>query len=223
MSNAESAADARPDTGPPDLRADVHPSRSFQERILRDPADDGAWRGLRSSYAAMSAEWRDWTSEQRGYDLPVRDGLRRIRPVPWAVEICCGTGEATTGIAEAVPRVFACDLNVPMLCRRTYVRGAGWFAADVQALPLASGRVPLVVSLNGVFNPAELVRVIRPGGQLLWCTSFRSGTPLYVPPEQVHRMLGERWSAEGKHVGHGEWTLFTAPGATGPTEATTTP
>lgn len=214
MSTAHSAAADtrhRTDTGPPDLGADRHPSRFLQERVLRDPADNDAWRGLRRSYADMSDSWRDWTSEQQDYDLAVRDGLRHTRPAPWAVEICCGTGEATGGISETVPKVFACDLNVPMLKHRAAVPDAIWFAADVQSLPLGTGTVPLVVSLNGVFSPSELVRVIRPGGQLLWCTSFRSGTPLYVPPEHIHGMLGEGWSAEGQHAGHGEWTLFTAP------------
>lgn len=198
---------------PPDLKADVHPSRRFQERLLRDPEDREAWRGLRASYDEMAEGWREWTDDQRGYDLPVREGLLRARRAEWAVEICCGTGEATAAIAEAVPRVVACDLSLPMLRRRVDVPGVCWAVADVRALPVGTARVPLVVSLNGVFHPAEIVRVLRPRGQLLWCTSFRSGTPLYVPPERMHRLLGEGWTAESGHAGHGEWTLFTAPGA----------
>lgn len=197
---------------PPDLKADVHPSRRFQERLLEDPKDHEAWRGLRSSYDRMAGEWREWTGEQRGYDLAVREGLRRVRPAEWAVEICCGTGEATAAVAGAVPSVVACDLSLEMLRRRVDVPGVRWVAADVRSLPLATARVPLVVSLNGVFNPSEIARVVRPGGQLLWCTSFRAGTPLYVPPERMHGLLGREWSAEGGHAGHGEWTLFTAPG-----------
>jgi SAM-dependent methyltransferase len=201
---------AEPDQ-PPDLKADVHPSRRFQERLLRDPADREAWEGLRSSYAGMAEDWREWTEQQHGYDAAVRAGLVRARPAPWAVEICCGTGEATGTVAKAVPRVLACDLNVAMLARRVTVPEVSWFAADVRALPLATGGVPLIVSLNGVFHPTEIARVLRPGGQLLWCTSFRAGTPLYVPPTRLHRLLGERWTAEGGEAGHGEWTLLTAP------------
>ncbi|GAA3615215.1 class I SAM-dependent methyltransferase [Streptomyces fenghuangensis] len=197
---------------PPDLKAEAHPSRRFQERLLEDPEDRAAWQGLRVSYDRMAEEWREWTDEQRGYDLPVREGLRRVRPARWAVEICCGTGEATAAVASAVPSVVACDLSLEMLRRRVEVPGVCWVAADVRSLPLGTGRVPLVVSLNGVFNPSEIVRVLRPGGQLLWCTSFRAGTPLYVPPERMHRLLGEGWTAEEGRAGHGEWTLFTAPG-----------
>lgn len=196
---------------PPDLKADVHPSRRYQERLLRDPSDEAAWAGLRSSYAEMAEEWREWTERQPGYDSAVHAGLARARPAPWAVEICCGTGEATEAIAKAVPRVYACDLNAAMLSRRIDVPGVAWFAADVQALPLATGGVPLLVSLNGVLHPSELARVIRPGGQLLWCTSFRAGTPLYVPPERLPALLGDGWTAEGGEAGHGEWTLLTAP------------
>lgn len=203
---------------PPDLKADVHPSRRYQERLLHDPADQAAWAGLRSSYAEMAAEWREWTDQQHGYDAAVQAGLARVRPAPWAVEICCGTGEATAAIAKAVPRVHACDLNPAMLTRRVEVPGVSWFAADVRALPLATASVPLIVSLNGVFSPPEIARVIRPGGQVLWCTSFRAGTPLYVPPPRLHALLGEAWAAEGGEAGHGEWTLLTAPadGGVGP-------
>ncbi|PJE96309.1 hypothetical protein CUT44_17395 [Streptomyces carminius] len=197
--------------GPPDLKADVHPSRRFQERLLRNPEDHEAWLGLQLSYERMAGEWRSWTDEQYGYDLPVREGLRRARPARWAVEICCGTGEATAAVAEAVPTVVACDLNPEMIRRRVEVPGVCWMVADVRALPLATARVPLVVSLNGVFNPSEIARVVEPGGQLLWCTSFRSGTPLYVLPDRMRRLLGSGWAVEGGHAGHGEWTLFTAP------------
>jgi SAM-dependent methyltransferase len=201
------------DAEPPDLKADVHPSRRFQERLLSDPADAEAWQGLHHAYADMAAEWREFTDAQGGYALPVQEGLRRARPAPWAVEICCGTGEATPGIAAVVPRVLACDLNLPMLTRHADVPGVTWVAADVRALPLGTGGVPLLVSLNGVFNPTEIARVMRPGGQVLWCTSFRSGTPLYVEPGRAHQLLGASWTAETEPVGHGEWTLFTAPDA----------
>ncbi|MFH0246341.1 class I SAM-dependent methyltransferase [Streptomyces sp. HK10] len=181
---------------------------------MEDPEDRRAWQGLRASYEYMAKSWREWTDEQPGYDLPVREGLRRARPAPWAVEICCGTGEATAAIAEVVPTVTACDLNPEMLRRRAGTpHGVQWMVADVRSLPFDNGQVPLVVSLNGVFYPAELARVLVPGGQLLWCTSFGEGTPLYVSPERMHQMLGPQWGAENGRAGHGQWALFTAPAA----------
>jgi SAM-dependent methyltransferase len=196
---------------PPDLKADVHPSRRFQERLLKDPSDTEAWQGLRTSYAGMADEWREWTDGQPGYARPVAEGLTQARPAPWAVEICCGTGEATPEVAAATGRVVACDLNLAMLAHRVEVPGATWIAADVRSLPFGTGTVPLLVSLNGVFVPTEIARVVRPGGQVLWCTSFRSGTPLYVPPRRIRELLGPGWTARGDTAGFGEWTLFTAP------------
>ncbi|MGP4109938.1 class I SAM-dependent methyltransferase [Streptomyces sp. 4N509B] len=196
---------------PPDLKAGSHPSRINQERLLADPDDAEAWEGLHATYADQATIWRDWTDTQYGYALPVRQGLRHVRPVDWAVEICCGTGEATGHLAATVPNVVACDLNLGMLVRHADIPGVRWLAADVRQLPLGTGSVPLLVSLNGVFNPTEIARVTRPGGQVLWCTSFRSGTPLYVHPDRMHRLLGEAWTAKGEAAGHGEWTLFTAP------------
>jgi SAM-dependent methyltransferase len=203
--------DANPPAGPPDLKADTHPSRLFQERVLNDPADEEAWQGLHSTYAQQAPIWREFTDAQFGYAQSVRQGLQHVRPAEWAVEICCGTGEATGHIAAAVPRLIACDLNVEMLTRHAPVPGVPWVAADVRQLPLGTGAVPLIVSLNGVLNPREIVRVIRPGGQLLWCTSFRSGTPLYVEPDRIHQLLGGDWTAKGDAAGYGEWTLFTKP------------
>lgn len=196
---------------PPDLKATTHPNRRFQERVLDNPTDAEAWEGLHVSYAEMAGTWREWTEEQRGYALPVRTGLAHAKRADWAVEICCGTGEATAHIAASVPRLLASDINLAMLTRRAPVPGVTWLAADVRQLPLGTGTVPLLVSLNGVFHPSEIARVVRPGGQVLWCTSFRSGTPLYVRPDSMHRMLGEAWTAKGEAAGHGEWTMFTKP------------
>jgi SAM-dependent methyltransferase len=184
----------------------------MQERLLEDPEDVNAWQGLQESYAHMSDGWQEWTHQQPGYDAPVRAGLRTCQPAPWALEICCGTGEATAGITEAVTRVISCDVNESMLRQRPgTLSHVLWMQADVRALPFPDRSVPLVVSLNGVFNPGELRRVILNGGQLLWCTSFSDGTPLYVPPDDVVRLLGPGWSAVRGSTGIGEWTLLTAP------------
>jgi SAM-dependent methyltransferase len=207
------APDAAQNGEPPDLKADTHPSRRFQDRILNDPGDEEAWEGLHVSYAEMAETWREWSDAQYGYALPVRMGLRQAARADWAVEICCGTGEATGLIASVVPHLIACDLNLAMLTHRVEVPGVLWLAASVRQLPLGTGTVPLIVSLNGVFNPTEIARVIKPGGQLLWCTSFGRGTPLYVSPDHIHGLLGEAWTAKGERAGHGEWTLFTAPPA----------
>lgn len=200
---------------PPDLHADTHPSRRFQERLLANPSDEEAWNGLRTTYAEQAPTWRAWTASQHGYALPVQAGLKHAAPAPWAVEICCGTGEATTHIAAQMPHVLACDLNLPMLAYRANIPGVTWLAADVRALPLGTGTVPLLVALNGVLHPPEISRVIRPGGQLLWCTSFGPGTPLYVNPQRIHQLLGEEWTAMGGEAGHGEWSLFTKPSGGG--------
>ncbi|PJE97139.1 hypothetical protein CUT44_14245 [Streptomyces carminius] len=195
----------------PDLDAAAHSSRLAQQRILASPKDADAWRTLAATYAEQAPTWREWSSAQHGYDWPVRAGLARARPAPWALELCCGTGEATAALAAAVPVVVATDLHAGMLAHCDDLPGVRWRTADVRALPYADHTVPLIVALNGVFHPPEVQRVIAPGGQVLWCTAFGPGTPLYVAPRQLHQRLGTDWGIACGRAGHGQWTLLTAP------------
>jgi hypothetical protein len=54
--------------------------------------------------------------------------------------------------------------------------------------------------------------VLAPGGQLLWCTSFGAGTPLYVDPDRLCELFGDGWHGEAGRAGHGEWLLLTREG-----------
>ncbi|WP_331769252.1 class I SAM-dependent methyltransferase (plasmid) [Embleya sp. NBC_00888] len=200
-----------PDAEVPELHAGTHSSRLAQQRVLTDPDDADAWHTLESNYARQATSWRDWTRGQEGYDWPVRAGLAHIAPAAWAVELCCGTGEATRAIIEAVPRVVATDVNTAMLAERDDIPGVEWRAANVRALPFADHGVMLIVALNGVLFPSEIRRVLSPGGQLLWCTAFGPRTPLYVEPTQIHRSFGMDWQILQGRSGHGQWTLLTAP------------
>ncbi|MFH0245873.1 class I SAM-dependent methyltransferase [Streptomyces sp. HK10] len=210
LASSPSPADLPP-TQAPDLNAGTHTSRLAQQRILTDPHDTDAWRTLTTTYADQAPIWKAWSGTQHGYDWPVRAGLARTRPAPWALELCCGTGEATTALAQAIPAVVATDINTEMLTRCGDLTGVRWRNADVRFLPYADHTVPLVVALNGVFFAPELRRVTASAGQVLWCTSFGPGTPLYVAPEQLHQAIGADWHMASGQAGHGQWILLTAP------------
>ncbi|MFI6941174.1 class I SAM-dependent methyltransferase [Streptomyces sp. NPDC050418] len=199
--------------GPPDLKAETHPSRHAQRQVLDGQlGGEEGWSRLRTIYAEQAPEWRDWTQLQPGYAQSVADGLREVKDAPWAVEVCCGTGEATSEVRARFTKVVACDVNLAMLRGRDTGApqdGVVWIAADVRSLPFADRSVPLMVALNGVFNPEEIERVIVPGGQVLWCTSFREGTPLYVSPGEMGDRLGSGWTGRTGLSGFGQWTLLT--------------
>src|SRR5437899_861981 len=100
-----------PTEPPPDLHAATHASRIALERVLADADEQDEWAFLAATYAEMAAQWRDWVVTQPWYDSPVRHGLRHTRPAPWAFEVSCGTGEATTALAEHAGHVIATDAN----------------------------------------------------------------------------------------------------------------
>src|SRR5690606_18587708 len=118
------------------------------------------------------------------------------------------TGEATVPLAGHAPLVIATDVNVAMVSRAVRPANARFLVADVRSLPLRDRSVPLLVGLNAVPHIKEFNRVIAPGGQLLWCTSFGPGTPLYVEPERLCRLLGPAWGGEAGQAGHGEWMVL---------------
>ncbi len=198
-----------PQDPPPQLNAENHRSRAALERILKDPFDDAAWADLVRTYDEMAPEWTDWAKDQHWYAAPVSVGLAHIRPVPWIVEVGCGTGQATLVLSKAGPPVLATDVNESMLTGAPCLPQTHYLAADVRRLPFRDGSVPLLVGLNGVPHLHEFTRVLAPGGQLLWCTSFGAGTPLYVHPDRLADMLGPEWTTRAGRAGHGEWLLAT--------------
>jgi SAM-dependent methyltransferase len=201
----------RPDAPAPQLNASTHRSRIALERVLADPDDAEAYKALAVAYDEMAPEWTEWVQTQPWYATPVAVGMGHARPVPWLLEVGCGTGQATAVLSGVGPAVVATDVNASMLHGAPPLARTHYVLADVRRLPFATGRVPLIVSLNGVPHVPEFRRVIAPGGQILWCTSFGDGTPLYVPPDRFADMLGPAWTVEAGQAGHGDWLLATAP------------
>jgi SAM-dependent methyltransferase len=201
----------RPDEPPPDLNATTHRSRIALERVLADPDDSDAYKALAVAYDEMSDEWTAWAVTQPWYTAAVTAGMSHAASVPWLVEVSCGTGQATAVLSAIGPSVVATDVNASMLHLAPALPRTSYVQADVRHLPFATGSVPLLVGLNGLPHIREFGRVLTPGGQLLWCTSYAEGTPLYVRPERLADMLGPEWTAEAGYAGHGDWLLATAP------------
>jgi SAM-dependent methyltransferase len=200
-------------TEPPfEMNAPTHRSRVALERVLAHPDDDGAWGFLAHTYDEMAAEWPEWATSQHWYNSPVRSGLSHAKPVPWALEVGCGTGQATAPLTGFTRRIVATDVNQSMLALAPRLPEVGYVVCDVRALPVPDRSVPLLVGLNAIPHIREFTRVIAVGGQLLWCTSFSAGTPLYVEPERLLELLGPGWRGEAGRAGHGDWALLSRTG-----------
>lgn len=201
-----------PRTPAPDLSADHHPSRRLLEVVIEQPGATEAWGELAGIYDRQADTWTEWAETIDDYAAPVAEGLRHCPPVPWAVEVCCGTGQATPLLTAFAPVVAALDASPAMLAEGVGgpnpVPRARPVAADVRALPFRDRSVPLLVALNGVPCVREFDRVLASSGRLLWCTSFGAGTPLYVEPRRLADLFGANWTGVTGRAGNGDWTVL---------------
>ena len=198
-----------PDGAAPDLRAAVHPSRRRLEHVLRDPADQESWTFLAHTYDEMSGEWSQWADDQHLYVSPLRAGLDRARRADWVLEVGCGTGQAGPVLDRFTAFTVCTDVNLSMLAAAPRTDRRLYLAADVRRMPFVSASVPLLVGLNAVPHIGEFRRLVAESGQLLWCSSFGPGTPLYVTVDELISLMGDGWDADAGHAGHGEWVLLT--------------
>jgi SAM-dependent methyltransferase len=199
-----------PTEPPPDLGAATHRSRIALESILCDPDDESSWDLLAEFYEEAAEGWDEWVATQPWYVAPVEAGLTLAKPADLVVEVSCGSGQATALLDAHAPVVVATDTSLSMLADAPRTLPHTRYAvADVRRLPFRTGSIPLLVGLNAVPHPAELARVLAPAGQLLWCTSFGAGTPLYVEPARFCDLMGPAWEADAGRAGHGEWLLLT--------------
>jgi SAM-dependent methyltransferase len=90
-----------------------------------------------------------------------------------ALDVACGTGLSTRGLAELGIAAIGIDIVPAMVARARADTALPYAVAAAEALPLAAGTVDLVTVGSGVhwFDQrrfaTEAVRVLRPGGALL--------------------------------------------------------
>ena len=132
--------------------------------------------------------------------------VRRLGPKPTdqVLEIGCGPGYFSPGIARALPKgtLMLFDFQDGMLDlaeARLKVRGLTNYdrrQGDAKAMPFADASfdVAFMVTVLGEVGDAmaalkEAARVIKPGGRLSVTEMF--GDPDFVPREEVHRLMRE--------------------------------
>jgi SAM-dependent methyltransferase len=158
---------------------------------------------MAARFDAAAAGWRDNDRPERHDAL--RDALQRGGPFPPGVclEVGAGTGNATPDLLDAFGAVVSLDLSRAMLqlASPTACRAQ----ADASALPVRAGSVASVALVNMFLFPAEVARVLRPDGVVLWVSTNGDGTPIYLPPDVAFDALPGRWDGVTAHAGWGTW------------------
>jgi len=131
---------------------------------------------------------KDVVARTPGYDAALRAALETTGGDPrWCGDIAAGTGSATRLLRSRFPhaRIVAVDLSPAMLAELQPAPALYRVVANGWALPLASGALEVVVIQNAPPAFGELVRVLAPGGTLLFSLSSAGAVPAAVR----HRLL----------------------------------
>ena len=76
----------------------------------------------------------------------IRDLLKLHEPVPWALDVACGTGQSTLALKEVDSQVVGTDTSREMLDRAPREVGVQYVEASAEDVPFADGSFRLVTA-----------------------------------------------------------------------------
>lgn len=197
-----STRDAEPFAGPD------HPIRI----LTREIAFGKVWRRdhatrMAALFDGLAGEW-----SERHVDptkaAPIVDALAR-GAVPlegtW-LELGSGTGAGTRVLEGRVDTVIAADISAGML---QHAPGglAPRIRADASATPIRKNAVDAVLLVNMLLFPAEIDRILRPHGVLVWVNTLGDQTPIHLPSDDVLTALPGGWRGTTARAGTGFWLV----------------
>jgi SAM-dependent methyltransferase len=136
---------------------------------------------------------------------PVRDALVRGNvPIDgdW-LEVGSGTGAGARVLTESVRSLVCTDLAAKMLAHAPEL--APKARADASQLPFPDDSFDAVLLINMLLFPAEIDRVLRRDGTVLWVNTLGDQTPIHLPGGDVLEALPGEWSGVTANAGTGFW------------------
>jgi SAM-dependent methyltransferase len=188
----------------------AHPMRAVTHAAA---AEVGAWTGdtphqVQALFDQLAGEWHNRHSPDRLE--AIGDALDRGGPLPdhgtW-LELGAGDGWVSAHLAARAPALIAADLSWRMLAASP-ADGVPRMQADAAALPLDDHAITVAVLMNMLLFPAELDRVIAPGGRLVWLSSRGPATPIHLTPQQVVAAMPGRWGGLAAQHGTAIWAVL---------------
>ncbi len=198
--------DPHPNARPPEPFAGPdHPIRLLtRAKAFGEPfsAEDSA--RMQDVFDSMASDWSE-THVDPTKAAPVSDALDR-GDVPlggdW-LEVGSGTGAGARVLEGRVGSLICTDLAHEMLRHAPDL--APRVRSDASQLPFTADRFDVVLLINMLLFPAEIDRVLRPDGVVLWVNTLGDQTPIHLPAADVLRALPGDWSGTTADAGTGFW------------------
>ena len=77
--------------------------------------------------------------------------------------------------------------------------------ADASRLPFPDASFDAVLLINMLLFPAEVDRLLRDDGVVVWVNTLGDQTPIHLPPTDVLDALPGTWSGVTAQAGTGFW------------------
>ncbi len=193
----------------PDMDGSDHPVRF----VTRAVAADAAWwtpaeaASMTELFDELAPEWKTRLAPEEFVGLPDACERGRLAPEATCLEVGSGTGFGTVHLAAHFRRVIAMDLSAGMLALLP-PHLAPRVRADGAALPLPDDSVDVVALVNMLLFPAEVDRVLRPDGAVLWFNTLGTRTPIHLPAAEVADALPGRWTGVASEALWASWCVL---------------
>lgn len=198
---------AEPDR--PQIAGPDHPMRAVTRQIAFEPTGWTAKRRTKVAdlFDSLAPTWHE--REAIGRSAPLEDALDRGGPFVAGpcLELGSGVGLMTPTLVDRLGgSVIALDVSPEMLARAPAAPPR--VLADSAQLPFADGSIATVVLVNMFLFPAEMDRLLRPDGALVWVSSVGDATPIYLPPDDVVGAMPGSWAGVAADAGWGNWVVL---------------
>jgi SAM-dependent methyltransferase len=195
------ASDPEPFAGPD------HPMR----KVTRAVAFEGEWPPERATRVAALFDGlaQEWSADRVTPTKlsTIEDAIQRggaSLEGRW-LEIGSGTGAGTTVAAGRVGSLVCTDISEEML--RHAPDTAPKVLSDSSALPFPNDSVDVVLLVNMLLFPAEVDRVLRHSGDVVWVNTHGDQTPVHLPSQDVLDALPGEWEGVTARAGTGFWLV----------------
>ncbi|HZQ28589.1 MAG TPA: class I SAM-dependent methyltransferase [Acidimicrobiales bacterium] len=184
--------------------------RAVTRQIAFEPTGWTAKRRTKVAdlFDSLAPTWHE--REAIGRPDPLQDALDRGGPFARGscLELGSGVGLMTpTLVGRFGDRaLIAVDLAPEMLTRAPATTPR--VLADSAQLPFPDRTIATIALVNMFLFPAEVDRLLRADGALIWVSTVGDATPIYLPPDDVLTAMPGAWQGVAADAGWGSWVVL---------------